>query len=133
MYINEQNFATNFDAYYKLRDFMIHQIYNNMDNINTIINLISSKIDCLDINYDATRFTICISIKKTTMRKAKGYNASSIYYYGVMNSVFSDFFNSNPYIIAAASNWVGSPIHGMKFENICQVYCIGDKAVEIRL
>ena len=133
MYINQQNYATDFNAYYRLRDFMIKNVYSNIDNINTIINMISSKIDCLDISYDTSRFTICINIKKTTMRRAKGYNASSIYYYGIMNSVFTDFFNSNQNITIAAINWVGSPINEMKFENICQVYCIGDKAVEIRL
>lgn len=133
MYINNQNYATDLQAYYKLRDFMMRNVYNSMDNINTIMNLIASKIDCLDISYDATRFTICINIKKTTMRRAKGYNASSMYYYGVMNSVLSEFLNSNPSIINALNHWLNSPINGINLENICQVYCIGDKTVEIRL
>ena len=133
MYINNQNYPTSFNSYYKLRELMMTNVYNSIGNINTIINLIASKIDCLDISYDATRFTICINIKKTTMRRTKGYNASSMYYYGVMNSVFTDFLSSNPVINTAAECWIGSSIHGMNFENICQVYCIGDKAVEIRL
>ena len=133
MYIHGTAYETPLNRYHKLREFMLTQIYSNMDNIQYIMNLIGSKIDCLDITYDAARFTICINIKKTTMRRAKGYKASSMYYYGIMNSVFTEFFNNNPYIAAAAKNWVGAPINDMEYNNLINVYCIGDKAVEIRL
>ena len=133
MYIHETQYNTPLNKYHKLREFMLTQVYSNIGNVQYIMNLILSKIDCLDIEYDSTRFTICINIKKTTMRRAKGYKASSMYYYGIMNSVFTDFFNNNPYIAAGAMNWVGSPINDMEYSNLINVYCIGDKAVEIRL
>ena len=133
MYIHETQYNTPLNKYHKLREFMLTQVYSNMDNVQYIMNLIGSKIDCLDITYDAARFTICINIKKTTMRRAKGYKASSMYYYGIMNSVFTDFFNNNPHIAVAAKNWISSPINDMEYNNLINVYCIGDKAVEIRL
>ena len=133
MYIQGMPYETQLSKYHKLREFLLTQVYSNIDNVNTIMNLIGSKIDCLDIVYDAARFTICINIKKTTMRRAKGYKASSMYYYGIMNSVFTEFFNNNQYIKAAATNWVGTPITDMDYNNLINVYCIGDKAVEIRL
>lgn len=133
MYIEGMPYETPLSKYHKLREFLLTRVYSNIGNVQYIMDLIGSKIDCLDISYDATRFTICINIKKTTMRRAKGYKASSIYYYGVMNSVFNDFFTNNPYITAAANNWIGTSITDMKYENLINVYCIGDKAVEIRL
>lgn len=133
MYIHGTPYETPLDKYHKLREFLLTNVYTNIDNVNIIMNLIGSKIDCLDITYDAARFTICINIKKTTMRRAKGYKASSMYYYGIMNSVFNEFFNSNPYIKTAATNYIGSLITAMEYNNLINVYCIGDKAVEIRL
>ena len=131
-----QYFATDLKIYQSLRDYMIYNVYRNMDYVNEIMNIIAQKIDCLDISFDSMRYEINVNIKKTTMRRAKGYKASSMYYYGIMNSVFKDFFERHPEIFMQAQQYVNADLSIMdesKFDNICQVYCIGDKAVTIRL
>lgn len=133
MYIQEKYYATNLSAYHSLRDYMMLNVYSNQFFIDKIVELIRNRIDCISITYDANRYAICINIKKTTMRRAKGYEASSMYYYGIMNSVFKDFFTMHPDIVNNAIKHSGNAVADMHYENLCQVYCIGDKSVEIRL
>ena len=137
MYINNVNYSTDLNTCQSLRSFMMSNVYNNIENINFIMNSIASKIDCLDIIFDPTRFEISINIKKTTMRRAKGYKADSMYYYGIVNSVFKEFFANHPTIANSVSQ-IGIELYNgdnasTNFSSICQVYCIGDKSVVIKL
>lgn len=136
MYINNQNFYTaNLKYYQNIRDYMVLNMYPRPGVVDEIINLISSKIDCLDISFDSMRYEINIAIKKTTMRRAKGYKASTMYYYGIMNSVFRDFFTNHPEYFTHMKlnvNGIGEDSI-INFDNICQVNCIGDKYVTIKL
>ena len=136
MYVNGISYPTNLVMYQSLRDYMILNVYCRQDCVQDIMNLIANKIDCLDINFDSMRYEININIKKTTMRRAKGYKASSMYYYGIINSVFRDFFEIHPEFKAAAQACTGIDLLNFdesKFDNICQIHCIGDKAVIIKL
>lgn len=134
MYVNNSNYSVNLKMYHSLRDYMIFNIYPREEMIKEIISLIESKIDCLGISFDTMRYEINISIKKTTMRRAKGYKASSMYYYGVMNSVFKDFFTNHPEIINKVNMYVQDNINNFNaFNNICQIVCIGDRSVTVKL
>lgn len=136
MYIYGIPYPTDLKIYHSLRDYMVFNVYNHEEYINAIINLISNKIDCLDIGFDTMRYEININIKKTTMRRAKGYKASSMYYYGIMNSVFKDFFELYPNIAANVRAFAGidlSNFDASKYDNLCQINCIGDKIVTIKL
>ena len=140
MYINGLGYtiSTTLKLYQSIRDYMVYNIYSRMEYVNEIMNIIGSKIDCLDISFDSMRYEINISIKKTTMRRAKGYKASSMYYYGVINSVFKEFLNNHPEIFVQIKECVNgcdniNTADDCNYDNICQVYCIGDKAVNIKL
>ena len=136
MYIKDHYYNTNLMLYHNLRDYMLFNVYNRIDCINEIMDLISSKIDVIDISYSSTRMEITVNIKKTTLRKAKGYEASTIYYYGIMNEVFKNFFERHPEIVNNISRFCEinlQNLNDIQFTNICQLFCIGDKTVSIRL
>lgn len=136
MYIYGIPYRTDLKLYHSLRDYMLYNVYPRENCIEDIMKLISSKIDCLDIWFDTMRYEININIKKTTMRRAKGYKASSMYYYGIMNSVFKDFFELHPEFINPINTYVGidlTTFDESKFDNLCQINCIGDKNVNIKL
>ena len=138
MYIHNTYYPYSADLknYQSIREYMTFNVYNHIELVNEIMNLISSKIDCLDIAFDPSMFEININIKKTTMRRAKGYKVSCMYYYGLMNAVYKEFFNNHPEIIQLINKSIGINLYDFdesKFDNICQFYCIGDKSVKIRL
>jgi len=134
MYVNDVNYRTDLVQLQYLREAM-RSMMSNPEMNQGILNLIASKIDCLDIGYDPANFKIDILIKKTTMRRAKGYKASSMYYYGVMNSVFAEYFERHPQVLPILQSQTGMDVSGIAtsgFNSLCEIYCIGDKAVTIR-
>jgi hypothetical protein len=98
------------------------------------MSLITSKIDCSDIKFDYMRYEITFTIQKSTMRRVKGYEAKATYYYEVMKSVFWDFFKKYPEIVNNINRYTGIYLTDPSvLDNICQVQCIGDKVVVIKL
>lgn len=133
MYFGGKNYLVNLAPCMQLKDFMVYKVYNKDPKyIEMIANLIGSKIDCLEIKTDPIICTIDIEIKKTTMRRAKGYNASSMYYYGIMQSVFKEFFDQNPELVNFIKNTTNLDPYA-NLSNLYHVYCIGDKYVRILL
>ena len=136
MYINSVYYKIDLNIYHSLREFMLYNVYNHIEYINEIMNLISSKIDVIDISFDSMRFEININIRKTTLKKAKGHNEYYVYYYTIMNDVFKDFFERHPEIVNAIERTTSINLNSFnsnQFDNICQIYCIGDKTVSIKL
>lgn len=136
MYIQNVNYRTQIDALQKARYIMI-AIMANPTYRQTILDLIANKVDCLGIYYDEDRHEINITVKKTTMKRAKGYKPNTMYYYGIMSMVFGDFFANNPDIIMQMQMNTGIDLYGITSQNFtglsfCEVYCIGDKSVNIR-
>lgn len=137
MYINNVNYRTRLDLLQNARLVMI-TIMSNPVNSQAILDLISSKIDCLGIYYDPDRHEINITVKKTNMKKVKDYRPNTIYYYGIMGMVFSDFFAANPDLIRQICTETGLNLIGIDSVqsftglSLCEIYCIGDKSVNIK-
>lgn len=137
MYINNVNYRTRLDVLQNARAVMI-TIMSNPINSQAILDLISSKLDCLGIYYDNDRHEINITVKKTNMKKIKDYKPNTIYYYGIMGTVFSEFFASNPNLIRqicmeTGLNLIGiDDVQSFTGLSLCEIYCIGDKSVNIR-
>ena len=129
MYIHGVQYLTNLRIYHDVKEYMIYNVYNHQEYVDELMGIIKSKIDCIDIDFDTMRYQININIKKTTMRRAKGYKASSMYYYGIINSVFDEFFHRHPEITRQIEQWV----YNISFYNLCQINCIGDKSISIVL
>lgn len=136
MYINSISYMADLIMRQQFKKAMQNTIYPKY--LGEIGNLINNKVDCLDVVCQQCPpyfFEIRITIKKTTMRRCKGYSADSLYYYNLMNEVFDEFFTNNPEAARSISAIYGLSVEWLyhNFTGLCDVNCIGDKLVTIRL
>lgn len=136
MYINSISYMADLIMRQQFKKAMQNTIYPKY--LGEIGNLINGKVDCLDVVCQQCPpyfFEIRITIKKTTMRRCKGYSADSLYYYSLMNEVFDEFFTNNPEAARSISAIYGLSVEWLyhNFTGLCDVNCIGDKLVTIRL
>ena len=136
MYINSIAYMADIIMRQKFKQAMRDAIYPKY--LGEIGNLINGKVDCLDVTCQQCPpnfFEIRITIKKTTMRRCKGYSADSMYYYNIMNEVFNQFFIFNPEAARIISCYNGLSVNDLRanFTSLCDIYCIGDKLVIIKL
>ena len=79
---------------------LYHQyLYSDISNIELLKSIIMQNIDILSCDYDNTKNTISIRIKKTSMKKNSNFEHSTIYYYNIFNNIFRHFMMSTMCII----------------------------------
>lgn len=148
MFINDNNYITqDLGIVNSIRPLIFKHIYNDEKCLNTLINIIPNYIECLNVDYDRSFYTITIKIKKTGLRKTYGKNFyhHPDFYYQFIPDIFMDFLvndiNVRTKLISALSEVYPSPYDRLNdlirckqlFVNLCQVLCLSDNIVVIKL
>lgn len=125
-----------------LRLILFKKYYNNELYINTLAELISSKMECLSIEYDNVTCSFIVKIKKTAMKKSNAaFTHCPEYYYYIMSTVFYEFIKYNENVIAHELlaymdnpyDFLNDLYNSKAMYNICAITCINDNAVIVKL
>ena len=127
---------------YNFKCFMHHYIYSNKNMIDNLKDIIINEIPCITINYDEIQKSFILKIKKSSLKKIKGYNHETLFYKMVVNNVMQKFLTLNKNIIY---NKMIS-IYGDQSQNLynfidsedmaaslCRIECYNDNFIKITL
>ena len=142
MRIGQNDYKIDLTDIQNIRYLLFTNLYGNIVYINSLKEIISRYIDCLSIDFDSSSYKFTIKIKKTSMRKNSGFENDPNYYYRILPNIFYDFIQSNKEMICQIFD------HNMDngeeiinslcnqtycLSNLCQVTCMGDNIVNIKL
>lgn len=148
MFINENNYSTNtLSTMNDLREIIFKNLYTDPDCINRLMGIIPKYIECLSVDYDPQFYTITIKIKKTALRKTYGRSFYHIpqFYYQFIPNIFIEFLindlNIRGKLIQAIGEKYQDPYEELNrilmfkesFINLCQVSCLSDNIIVIKL
>lgn len=127
---------------YNFRCFMHHYIYSDTNMINNLKDIILNEIPCITINYNEMQKSFTLKIKKSSLRKIKGYNHETLFYKMVVNNVMHKFLTFNKNIIYNKMisiyrdqsqnlyNFIDSEDMAA---NLCRIECYNDNLIKITL
>ena len=136
------NFDIDLKDIVNLRLILFKKFYNNELYINTLAELISSKMECLSIEYDNSICAFMIKIKKTAMKKSDtAFTHCPEYYYYIMSNVFYEFIKYNENVIAhELLSYMNNPFdflnnlyNSKAMYNVCAITSINDNAIIVKL
>lgn len=148
MFINENNYNINtLGMMNELREIIFKNLYSDSNCIKSLIEIIPKYIECLSVDYDPQFYTITIKIKKTALRKMYGRSFYHIpqFYYKFIPNIFTEFLINNLNIRAKLIQALGERyqdpyeelnkilLHKDLFINLCQVSCLSDNIIVIKL
>ena len=136
----------NMNIVHHIRYILFKYFYSNPVYIEQLNQIINKNIDCLSVEYDNLNYTFTIKIKKTSMRKIRGFSHDPIFYYHLLPGIFKEFINNNIslieyYLTERVSNDKTTINHCMNnlysdiycLNNICGISCLGDNILLIKL
>lgn len=120
-----------------LRHTLNSHFYNNQSILVDLIETIRNTIDPVSVEFDILSYSLFIKIKKTAMKKNKGFaNTPEFYYNNFIIPVFSEFIKSHYTDIAMKTDpdmltmVLSNP---SVLLNICHITCISDNMLIIKL
>ena len=120
-----------------LRYLMCAHIYGNHNNIIELMESIRKSIDPVSIEFDSGTYAFYIKIKKTNMKRYKGFsNIPEFYYSHFIIPVFFEFISNHYNELLALSDKAlldNTLINQTPLINICHVTCISDNMVIVKL
>lgn len=149
MFIGENNYPTDNSmvGLYELRYLLHKGIYNDIENLQILIDAISKYIECINIEFDPSFMTIVAKIKKTGLRKTYGrdFSHNPYFYYQFIPDIFYDFLIHNHSIRNKLIELLGEKYEDpyiqmdhianckTMFANLCIVSCMSDNIIIFRL
>lgn len=142
MIIGEKYYPTNLINIGSIRYTFFTDFYSNKDYIGDLTEIIGKHIECLSIDYSDTSFCYTLRIKKTAMRKHRGFKHDPIFYYPTIQAIFSEFVNKHKdAVLKALANVTPYPDlvlyylnnHPELLTNLGRVSCIADNIIIINL
>lgn len=130
-----------FDVLYRfvsqLRCTLNHHFYVNQTILLDLMEVMRSTIDPVSIEFDSMSFSFIVKIKKTNMKKNKGFNNTPEYYYNnFIIPVFQKFIYSHyaDIIRHTDPNMLNNVFANPSvLLNICHVTCLSDNVFVIKL
>lgn len=145
MFINNKDYRTDMVDIQSLRYLLFLNLYGSEVIIESLSNIISKHIDCLNIEYCPSSYTFTIKIKKTAMRKYHGFDHDPKYYYTIIPSIFKEFIQTNANYVSKALE-AKYPIREIPLimdklinsdyyclANMCHISCIADNILIMKL
>jgi len=136
----------NMNIVHHIRYILFKYFYSNPVYIEQLNQIINRNIDCLSVEYDNLAYTFTIKIKKTSMRKIRGFNHDSMFYYHLIPGIFKEFVDANIVPIrqylkervgndeVAISQYINNLYSDIYcLNNICGISCLGDNILLIKL
>lgn len=142
MFIENRQYRTdNLSVINDLRR-ILFSLYGNVSNIENLENIISRNIECIDIEFSFCDFSFIVKIKKTAMKKIRGFKHTPEFYYQIISNIFKEFVSSHEQeILQALRIQYTDPYsvlqilyaHHSIMANLCHVTCIHDNILLIKL
>lgn len=142
MFIENKQYKTDLVDIHNLRYLLFSHLYSNPAFIQNLTDIISRNIECLSVEYSPSKYMFTIKIKKTSMRKFHGFDHNPNFYYQLIPNIFLEFIKTNEQIILEClRERYDNPIDIINqlyanpyiLSNICQVSCIADNILVIKL
>lgn len=134
MIVNNNNYYTNLANLNKMRYILFTNFFNRNECIQELTGYISTNIDNLSIDYDAIQYQFIIKIKKTGMRKIRGFHhASEFYYNQIIPNIFRSFIqNHHTELCSFFGGTIPEEVY-TNLSNFCHVSCLADNILVIKL
>ena len=125
-----------------LRQLFFSKFYSNSNYILELLEIIRNIFDPISIEFDSTKYAYYIKIKKTSMRKLKGFaHVPEFYYTNFINQIISAFIcNHMCDITRSLTNIPDTNCFMVRLLNdayamasLCNVTCISDNILIIKL
>ena len=143
MFINDVLYQTNMHNINLVREVLFSNLYGDQNKIEELKNIICKYIDCSSIEFDNSRFSFIIKIKKTSMRKNKSFDHNPNFYYTLASNIFNEFLHLNEASIIVGITMKGeshptevlSGIYDNStiMSNLCSITCISDNVLQFHL
>lgn len=144
MFIGNNQYQTDLGTINHIRCILFSNFYNDPNKIESLKEIISRNIECLGIEFSPAEFAFTIRIKKTAMRKLKGFDHNPNYYYQTVSKIFSEFISAHEYNILMGLKIThpdNDPHQMLQYiynnrsimANLCYVTCISDNTLVIKL
>ena len=134
MYIEGQLYQYHLSKINEIRFILFKTLYPDMNCIEELKQCIANNIETLSIDFDPSDFSFTVKIKKTAMRRIKGFNHSPIFYYSLINNVFVQFINENKERIRAQYPNIGElTTETSLFHYLATISCFDDNIVIVKL
>lgn len=125
-----------------LRQLFFSKFYNDSNYILELLEIIRNIFDPISIEFDGTKYAYYIKIKKTSMRKLKGFaHVPEFYYTNFINKIISAFICNHMSDITRSLTNISDPNYFMvrllndayAMASLCNVTCISDNILIIKL
>ena len=120
-----------------LRHDLNHHLYGNQLIILDLMDIIRTTIDPVSIEFDVATYSFFIKIKKTNMKKNKGFTNIPEFYYGnFIIPVFLEFIQTHYNdIVNLRDPFMTDMVisNPSALINICHVTCLSDNMVVVKL
>lgn len=142
MFIENKQYKTDLVDIHNIRYLLFSHLYSNPVFIQNLTDIISRNIECLSVEYSPSKYTFTIKIKKTSMRKFHGFDHNPNFYYQLIPNIFLEFIKTNEQmVLECLRERYDNPIDIINqlyanpyiLSNICQVSCIADNILIIKL
>ena len=144
MFIENTQYQVDLATVNNIRYILCTNIYCNPTTIASLEEIIRRNIDCLGIEFSTENFSFMVKIKKTAMRKIKGFNHTPNFYYQTISKIFTEFISTYEQNILQAIKIKHpdvDPYQMLQYvynnqaimANLCHVTCISDNTIIIKL
>lgn len=147
MIINDTNYRVDLTyidniKYLIFTNLFFSNLYENNTYIQDLTEIISKHIDCLSIDFSKTNYMFIIKIKKTSMKKIRGFSHEPNFYYQIISEIFDEFIHKNENVILSIlSQNYSDPERALQYlysntyilANFCHVSSITDNMLTIKL
>lgn len=148
MFINGNEYNAILSELNAVRQVLFTRLYCDPTCIATLTELIKHYIDTLDVSFDPNRYTFIVNVKKTSMKKTYGskFSHDAVFYYDFIDKIFREFlyiykanvidafmdckFHTAP---ETAFYRITDELPTPTLANLCQVTCLPDKILVIKL
>lgn len=145
MFIGSTQYQTNLVDVNTMRYLLCTNFYCDPNMIANLKEIICRNIECLGIEFSITDYSYIVKIKKTVMRKLKGFDHNPSYYYQtIIPKIFKEYISTHEHIILQALRNMypdKDPYQVLRhiysneaiMANLCHVTCISDNTLVIKL
>lgn len=145
MFIGSTQYQTNLVDVNTVRYLLCTNFYCKHDMIASLKEIIYRNIDCLGIEFSVVDYSYIVKIKKTAMRKFKGFDHNPSYYYqAIIPKIFKEYLSTHEQAVIQALRHAHpdkDPYQVLQYiysneaimANLCHVTCISDNTLVIKL
>lgn len=145
MFIGGNQYQTNLVDVNSVRYLLCTNFYSNPNMIASLEEIIRRNIECLGIEFSAADFSYIVKIKKTAMRKFRGFDHNPSYYYqAIIPKIFKEYISTHEQFVLQALRHAHpdkNPYQVLQYiysnevimANLCHVTCISDNTLVIKL